>query len=40
MNTFSEPTVFDAEGRVVKSGDLDAEAQQISDEFKHSLYPN
>ncbi len=40
MNTFSEPTTYDAEGRVVKSGDLDPEAQQISDEFKHSLYPN
>jgi hypothetical protein len=40
MNTFSEPTTYDAEGRVVKSGDLDPEAQQISDEFKHSSYPN
>ncbi len=40
MNTFSEPTTYNAEGRVVKSGDLDPEAQQISDEFKHSLYPN
>ncbi len=41
MNSFSEPTTYDAEGRVVKkAGDLDPEAQQISDEFKHSLYPN
>jgi len=41
MNTFSEPMTYDAEGRVVKPGDLeDPEAQQIGDEFKHSLYPN
>ncbi|KAH9956269.1 hypothetical protein BC827DRAFT_1139822 [Russula dissimulans] len=38
MNTFSEPTTYDAEGRVVKPGDLDPESQQISDEFKHSPY--
>jgi hypothetical protein len=31
---------YDAEGLVVKPGDLDPEAQQIGDEFKHSLYPN
>lgn len=31
---------YDAEGRVVKPSDLDPEAQQIADEFKHSLYPN
>ncbi|KAH9046797.1 hypothetical protein EDB84DRAFT_602457 [Lactarius hengduanensis] len=36
MNTLSEPTTYDAEGRVVKVGDLDPEAQQISDEFKHT----
>jgi hypothetical protein len=40
MNTFSEPATYDAEGRVAKQGDLDPEAQQISNEFKHSLYPN
>lgn len=40
MNTFSEPMTYDAEGRVVKRGDLDPEAQQIGAEFKHSLYPN
>ena len=31
---------YDAEGRAVKAGGLDPESQQISDEFKHSLYPN
>jgi len=40
MNTFPEPMTYDAEGRVVKPGDLDPEAQQIGNEFKHSLYPN
>jgi hypothetical protein len=41
MNTFSEPTTtYDAEGRVVKPGELDPEAQKISDEFKHSPYPS
>ena len=40
MNTFSEPITYDAEGRVANPGDLDPESQQISDEFKHSLYPN
>jgi hypothetical protein len=39
MDTLSEPTTYDAEGRVViKGGDLDPEAQQISDEFKHTHY--
>ncbi|KAI9465345.1 hypothetical protein BJY52DRAFT_1388813, partial [Lactarius psammicola] len=38
MDTLSEPTTYDAEGRVVKLGDLDPEAQQISDEFKHKHY--
>ncbi|KAI0002124.1 hypothetical protein BJV74DRAFT_765843 [Russula compacta] len=40
MNTFSEPTTYDAEGHVVKPGELDPEAQQTSDECKHSLYPS
>ncbi|KAI0266498.1 hypothetical protein BC834DRAFT_969516 [Gloeopeniophorella convolvens] len=39
MNTFSEPMTYDAEGHIIKSGDLDPEAQQISDEFKHPSYP-
>jgi hypothetical protein len=35
MKTFSEPTTYDAEGRIVKPGELDPEAQQLSSEFKH-----
>jgi len=38
MDTLSEPTTYDAEGRMVKGDDLDPEAQQISDEFKHTHY--
>jgi hypothetical protein len=38
MDTLSEPTTYDAEGRVVKVDDLDPEAQQISDEFDHKQY--
>jgi hypothetical protein len=38
MKTFSEPTTYDAEGRIVKSGELDPEAQQVSGELKH--YPS
>ena len=38
MDTLSEPTTYDAEGRVVKVGELDPEAQQISNEFKHKHY--
>jgi hypothetical protein len=37
METLSEPTTYDAEGRMVKVDDLDPEAQQISDEF-HKQY--
>ena len=37
---FLRTYTYDAEGRVVKRGDLDPEAQQIGDEFKHTLYPN
>jgi len=40
MNTLSETATCDAEGHVVKPGQLDVEAQQISDEFKHSPYPS
>lgn len=40
MDTLSEPTKYDAEGRVVKPGQLDLEARQISDEFKHQPYPS
>jgi len=40
MDTLSEPTTYDAEGRVVKSGQLDLEARQINDEFKHPPYPS
>ena len=37
MNNFSEPTTYDAEGRIVKLGELDPETQQVSSEFKHYL---
>lgn len=40
MDTLSEPTTYDAEGRVAKPGQLDLEGQQISDEFKHPPYPS
>ena len=40
MNTLSETATYDAEGHVVKPGQLDVEAQQISDEFKHPPYPS
>jgi len=38
MKTFSEPTTYGAEGRIVKPGELDPEAQQFSSELKH--YPS
>ena len=35
---FADPPTYDVEGRVVKVGGLESEAQQISNEFKHDHY--
>ena len=40
MDTFAlaDPTTYDLEGRVVKFGGLESEAQQIRNESKHKHY--